>query len=367
MAIYIFNLVSVLIYTIILLVPKKVFNKKYNDNFNFLIIIITIQLFFISAFRSVNVGTDLKRYIPRYKMIAETDFSHIFELRHTVDFEYGYILYNKVISIFSSNAQVLLIVTSIIIIFSFSYFIKKYSKIPWLSFYLFITLGFFGGSFNILRQYLAMSILLYSIKYIKERNLFKFLLCLVLATSIHTTAAAFVILYPLYNIKVNNEYITVLTCVLIILGLTSEFIIKLVLDGTQYSKYLYEIGNGLGNGSGGGMLMILITVFICMQLFKDSLKRVDAKYVNLWLHMIIIAIIFNILALQLGIFERVMRYFIISMIIIIPNTIYSLKQKWLKSIGVIFVLLLTTFYYFKIIMLSYSSSGGIIPYTFMWQ
>lgn len=368
MDIYIFNLISIFFYSSFFSLFKKniyIEPSKKGKNIK-LLIIISLQLFFISAFRGTDVGIDLKRYIPRYNLIASTGWKEIFTLRHIVDFEYGYILYNKIISSLFINEQALLIVTSAIVVFCFSYFIWKYSRIPWLSFYLFVTLGFWGSSFNILRQYIAMSILMFSIKYIKKRNLIKFLACLGLAVSFHTTAICYIVLYPLHNIKINKIHITLLSFIAIVTLFTSEYIIKLVVGYTSYSKYFEEIGSGLGKGTGQGNLTVLILVIICMLFFIRMVKKVDSN-TNLWIQMLIISVFCNILALDLGIFERIMRYFMIAMIIAIPNTIYSLKQRKVKMIGKTLVVVLTAYYYFGILMATYSSSNGIIPYIFMWQ
>ena len=366
MGVYIFNLISILFYSSFMELSKLIRLKKNNKIINLLLNLIVIQLFFISAFRSVNVGIDLQRYIPRYNLIADTKWSNIFGLRNVVDFEYGYIIYNKIISVIFNNEQALIIITSLIVVFSFSLFIRNYSKIPWLSFYLFVTMGYFGGSFNILRQYLAMSIILFSLKYIIERDFLKFLICLIFAVSIHKTAAIFIVLYSLYKIRINSIYIILLSFFAIIIGFTSKYIIKFVLSGTSYSKFLGEIGSGLGKGSGEGMLIVLLLVFLGMLFFNKNLKKLDPN-TNLWFHMIIVAIFFNILALNLGVFERVMRFFTIAMIIVIPNILYFIKQKEMKLIGIVAVILLSSYYYLGIVMTSYSSSGGIIPYTFMWQ
>lgn len=372
--IYIFNLISILLYSGILLFlneqrsinNKKLYKLKIYNYSDLLIIIITIQLFFISSLRSRQIGIDLKRYIPRFYLIARTEWGSMFSLRHKVDFEYGYILYNKIISIFFNHGQMLIVITSAIIMISFAYFIKKYSKIPWLSFFLFITLAFYGRSFNVLRQYIAMSILIFSIKYIKERQLLKFLICITIAMSIHTTAFVFIILYPMYNIRISYKYLISFSIFSSIIGFSSRYIIYFGLKYTQYDKFIQKIGSGLGNGTGEGMLIVLIGVIVGMLIFKNNFEHVDNNS-RLWFHMLLIAIFFNILSLNLAVFERVMRYFMIAMIVSIPNTIYSVTDKKLKYIGIIAVLVLTSLYYFNIVMIDYSSSSGIIPYRFMWQ
>lgn len=51
----------------------------------------------------------------------------------------------------------------------------------------------------------------------------------------------------------------------------------------------------------------------------------------------------NLLVLSLGLFGRIMMYFTISMVIVIPNTIYSITQIQLKRTGKILTVLLTTY------------------------
>lgn len=374
MGIYIFSLISIIVCPLIFYGIKKVDNNiikniidehKLDDN-KILVTIIGIQLFFISAFRAQSVGTDLARYLPRFERIAKTRWSEIFSLRDVVDFEYGYILFNKIVGVISDNRQVLLIITSGIIVFSFSYFIYKYSKHPWLSFYIFISMGFYGSSFNVLRQYIAMGIVLFSIKYVKERKIKEFLIVLLCAVMFHKTAICFIIVYPIYNIKVERAHLIWIGLISLILGLTSKFLITSILSFTSYSKYFSKIGAGLGNGSGDGNLMLLILVITSAVIFRDELDKIDENS-NLWINMMIIAMFINIFALQLAIFERLMRYFMLSIIILIPNTIKAQKSNILKNVGNIAIVLLTGYYYFGIIMSSNSSSGGIIPYLFMWQ
>ena len=58
---------------------------------------------------------------------------------------------------------------------------------------------YFLVAFNITRQLLAVAIILYGIRYIYEKNLKKYLICVIIATMVHKISIAMIILYFLNN------------------------------------------------------------------------------------------------------------------------------------------------------------------------
>ena len=88
-----------------------------------------IQLFLIAALRGETVGTDLENYLPAFKTIVNTSWDAIFE----IDWEPGYIVFNKLLSLFSDDNRFFLIVTSLFTTVGYLLFIWKNSKKPWLS------------------------------------------------------------------------------------------------------------------------------------------------------------------------------------------------------------------------------------------
>ena len=59
----------------------------------------TILLSLIMGMRSIDVGTDTSSYYSHYNIIKNTTKFDLVKLHNSLDFEYGYILYMKFISL----------------------------------------------------------------------------------------------------------------------------------------------------------------------------------------------------------------------------------------------------------------------------
>src|SRR5699024_1093474 len=136
MTVYILNILSIFVWSGILALTKT---KKREL---ILILILSIQLILLSTFRSNTVGSDTINYINRFFIISATDWKYISYLRDIVDFEYGFIIFNKIIGTLSSNRTVFLGINSAIIVLSIADYIYKKSPNIFFSFLIFIGLGF---------------------------------------------------------------------------------------------------------------------------------------------------------------------------------------------------------------------------------
>ena len=143
-----------------------------------------------------------------------------------------------------------------------------------------------------------------------------------------------------------------------------------IFSSIYYEKYAENIGSGSGNG----MLILLIFIFVVCYI-NESRRNVGCinqyamekiGYNDIWLHMLLLAILFNFVALRLEIAARIMWFFKPALIFLIPNTFryYRLKSKsdYVLFIGILIVCIVLPFIY-------YSSSikidnFGIVPYEF---
>src|SRR5699024_6237796 len=69
-------------------------------------------LLLISSLRSVNVGTDMNTYFNRYYIIGETAFTELYKLNELWGFEYGYMIFNKIMFSISTSYYFFTFVTS---------------------------------------------------------------------------------------------------------------------------------------------------------------------------------------------------------------------------------------------------------------
>ncbi len=136
-------------------------------------------------------GSDWYLGIVFIQMMLMTLFAPIFSdaaqyafharLNWYSDFGIGWKLFSQVIWGIWPDAKSLVFFTSLIFELAFVHFCRRYSNNYALSYFFMVTLGFFGMSLFILRQTVALAIVLLAYDAVEERKLPKFLLLILIA------------------------------------------------------------------------------------------------------------------------------------------------------------------------------------------
>ncbi len=182
--------------------PSVFGSEKYK---NIYVFIIGTWLFFILALRSETVGSDLPTYINRYPIFGETPWKELPEVSKKMDMEMGYAILSKLLYLLSANPRVLICVVSFIIIYVFSKEIKDNSKNPAFSYFLYITLGMYVRAFTAYRQQIATALAIFSYRYIREKKPIKFLIVILIASTIHKSVLFVLPMYFIANMKINYK------------------------------------------------------------------------------------------------------------------------------------------------------------------
>ena len=327
MSAYIINL---LIVFAIFLVTRAIKDKEKGKKI--FLYLSFLELFLFLALRGLDVGADLRAYFNLYDNCNLYSLTDVFKFRY----EKGYIFYTYVIANFINNKQWFLVITAFISLIGPLFAIKRYSKNYYLSVFVYITFQFYVYNFYILRQVMALSIVLLSIKFIEERKFIKFLLLVILATLFHTSAILFIAVYFISKIKINNK----------ILVLLYGAVIGIVLFGDSIIKYILGfIQNYAETGNNGGIpyFIVLFIVFLIATLVKN--KFFTDKNDIMWYNILVIAILIQTLTLKLSILSRLNIYYTISIIMVLPNLLECFKDKRIKNIGEIAIVLMLTLYF----------------------
>jgi hypothetical protein len=134
--------------------------------------------------------------------------------------EYGWTYLNILISFITANRYIFIFIITIVIYSLLFVSIKRYTENYPFAVILFMGLWFFF-SFTYLRQITGATIAWLGIKYVIDRKLWKFLLIVFIASTIHRSAIVFL---PLYFIPIRKYDATVIIWIMIILfifGLTN--------------------------------------------------------------------------------------------------------------------------------------------------
>lgn len=326
------------------------------------VLLIVIILMMISALRDTSVGRDLMNYIPRYTSLGECSWDNLLKLSREYSFEYGFAVLCKILYLINPNPSFFLIITSVIVAVGF-YNLCKISKMPITTLFIIYGYGIYGSSMNIVRQYIAFSVLTFGIKYIIERKPWKYLLIVLIASNIHTISIVFIPLYFLYSIKFNRNQLISVIAISIVLALCGNSMLQGIISKTLFAWYLA----GIGKGSGESTLFFLASILFGTYIYRRKILDIDEKD-NLCIWGLSSAIIYNAVALHFGIFARVMVFFTPFIAVLIPDCVYAMKRKdeinrYTYMIAGLLVIAFFAFYYQVVLMGEEAEAAGWFPYV----
>ena len=291
-----------------------------------------LSFFIVSAIR-YDVGTDyLFRYAPDYiKMGQGIDIGNL---------EIGYKIIAWICLLITKDYAIIFAVTSAIIIGLTFYTICKESPYPALSVLIYFCAGFYFHSLNLMRQYLAISVLLFSYKYLIDKKYIYFGISVIIAGSLHSIGIIFAIALLLCDREVFDLKRTIIvSLVLFIFGkFVWHYIVDLIINHTRFAVYI-------GSKFDKSKLRIEDIIFnailylIIYYLYKQTKDK--GRTEKFFLNMQACSLFFMILASTMYLLFRFSFIFGIFNVISIP---YFLKKSDLESkkkIAVLTILIIT--------------------------
>ncbi|MCI8344425.1 MAG: EpsG family protein [Clostridia bacterium] len=335
-------------------------------------IISTLPFIFISAFR-YDVGTDyMHRNVPDFETLkAGGDVEHL---------EIGFKLMVRCIANIFKEPQSLFIITTLIIIPIIMYIIFKESKKPILSIFIFFTGCYFFYSLNIVRQYLAIALILVAYKYILDNSYKKFAIMLVLAFSIHYSSIVCIIAVLLRKkIIMKPIFLTILITLILIFSTQFGNILNFVLSRTYYNVYINNTCNFSDLNKSAFILNGVIYILMYMA-YKYKLK--DEKKIIFYLNIQGISLLCIAMGSIMSLFMRISFFFSILQIISVPYIVYDtrafdsiifeIKNKKIiltnKILQLTFLVIVLTIYTCNIIHNNFINNvGEVVPYKIVFN
>ena len=298
-------------------ISKK--NLKFNDNF--FLVCSFILLFFFVAFRKTNIGNDTMEYIKLFKNCSLYKWDY---LGANIRYETGYIIFNIILSYISSSTRFFMIIMSLIFNYSVYKFIKFNSKNYLFSIIIYINLLFFYQSMTMMRQFLALSIILLSFNYIKEKKFFKYLIMTLLASCFHITAIVSLALYPMYYMNLNRKRIFILSSITLIISILLDRILPYLSILTNRRDFYNHL---IGEVKLANIILFLIYfVFLIFSLF--IIRKENKKFNNFYLYVFFFSSLLYSLSINTSILARMGHYIAIFSIIALPNIIcFNIKTR----------------------------------------
>ena len=338
---------------------KYEFMYKEKRNWKRFIVFVVI---FLLAF-SYQMGTDWLNYQYFYDDdVPNIKLNNLFSnFQFMFSSEKGFVLLNILFYNLGFNYELF---TGIVIgscLFLILNFIEKKSDNFYFSFFLSIVMFLFGYSLEpVLRQLIALALIITGFKYIEKRCFFKYLLIIILAVQFHLSAFIAIFFYFLEKIKLNKKraflifigiYILILFLFNIFLELSHIFP-KLL----KYEYYFFSSYYGLARSRtilGELYHIIIIVIYGYIIFYSYNFSPRKKNYIkNMALFYIIIYYFNN----MIPILYRVSDYFVVGFIISLaslkfirlPNgKIIKLKKRPIGCIIIIIFYFLFLLYFWK--------------------
>lgn len=330
---------------------------------NIFVILSFSILFFLAAIRD-NVGADFENYIEIYNTIEQFGIDKLEPIFYSINF---------LLRLFDIHYQYLFVIIAFISLF---FVFKTGLRIKHLDLVVLLyVIIFYLNSLNALRQETAVTILMYSIICLINRENKKFILFVFLASGFHYVSLLFLPLVILIRFNYNFIILT-FTLVSSFILLKFNFVEILlntgILVGTKYQVYLFmDIYNkGTEVGSGLGMISRYFIVFPLLFLSKAYYYKQDILLRNISLYLCSLLLVSVSISMNFYVFHRLVSLFSIGLLFAVI-TIYRSRLNKAIKFGIISISILLSLTFFELdIQLSQKSLGenkAISPYTTIFR
>lgn len=341
---------------------KEDVSEQQKKRLSLFLILSFAVLFFISAFRG-DFTMDYVGYEDIYNRYLNFSISDIFTGRVSSYPEIGYVIFQYVIKTIFGSPLFIFVFSTILILVSHMGEIHRNFPNHLLPLIIFVEMGNYYTSFNVMRQIMAVAIVIWGIRYIEQRKFIKYAIVIIIAATFHTSAIFMLPMYFLLNLRLGK------LGVLVFIGGTAVVMIFLPQIVTLISKFYwdwYDIDGLLSSGYGYKNIVgpaFLSVIPISLHLLGD--KNTDDRH-NIWINGTYVYLALTILGLRVSMVSRIAMFFSIFAILAFTKAIYDIREKMSESntrtvlsVGVVALILL---YGFVV-----KEGSGYDPYYFIWQ
>ena len=326
-------------------IPDSVQKKK-----KILCVLYCLQWIIISGFRSYSVGADTLSYkIDNFDVTATNSWEYILN-RFVLYFkgvegikDPGYMLLEKAFqAIFGCNYTLFLVFIACLFTITMTVWVYKYSDDVCMSFMIYSALFYSFFAITGHRQTIASAIVIFGgYECMKKNKIIPLLLLHFIAFFIHKSSICFIILYFARFIKINKSFWYVVVISTVLCFVFKRQIMTLLGNIMGYEQYTEQFE---GAGTYSFTLCFSIIVFATILFYKRIEINIDCKFA-------ICATSLALLFIPLTYIDpsamRVVQYFSVFIMLLVPKIINIFKAKDRIIINLAFFLFLLVYIVFK--------------------
>lgn len=322
----------------------KIDKDKTWGNLSFIVVFCILAFF--SAVRD-GIGIDYTSYMMHIQNI---------QLGYPNYMEAGFKFAARIIGNIDNNPRLVIIIFSILTVFFYIKSIYDQSLDRLMSVFIFLSWGYYFFTFNTIRNFFALSLCLYSIKFLNQKKIGTFIILVLLASSFHKSALVCIPLYLLANIPYDKNKLWLFLGAPFLMFLIKEPIREIV-----FKIYPGYLGSAYDTGRISYLniikaLLVIILGFIFYDRFKND------KLCRLYFHLNLFSLIYYTGLYWMPEVSRIGFYMNTTTIMFIPNLIEKIKRKENKKILKICIYIFSFLLFIMLMQGFYSTTTKLLPY-----
>ena len=236
--------------------------------------------------------------------------------------------------------------------------IMQLSKNKVLSVFIFLFLGFYLYHFNGARQAIAMAFFLYSIKYILNGNIKKYVLIVFVGFLFHKTMLITAPFYFLFRRDFTPKIVMIIVFSTIVAAFSMSSLVEFATEfDSRYKNYASS------DFAGGGLIQVLFFSVIMFWLYASKKsQRINDKMYDICLLSMLISVCIGWLSIILSLnpsgILRLTGYFTQLMIFALPMSVFAYPAGTIRGVVMSMLLFFSIFYFY----LTTTYFSGLAPY-----
>lgn len=329
----------------------------------FYLVLVAVALTVIGGARDFGVSYDGTTYASVFRTFSALPW--LPPQKYTYFMEYGFYVFCKLIAVCGGNARTMFWISSGFVAFSVCSFLYRNTEHIFSAVVILLSFPYLYTSFDLIRYYLAVSIVLLAFPFVKKRKFLPYCCVIAAACMFHKTAVIYLLLYFLPLLHWNGLTAALTFCGMILVSALAHplaaFFSKLFNDYTSYVSGMNT--NWIGAFAGGiktaGMYLLIaaIAAYVYSGLEEKTPKQ------NQNLGYVILTAAVSVIFVTSSIAVRLLVAFLPFMSVGLAEVLYAGKSKMPKTrVFLQYITLLLCLAYHAFLILN--NWQHIVPYSF---
>ncbi|MBH1956612.1 EpsG family protein [Candidatus Saccharibacteria bacterium] len=300
-----------------------------------------------------DVGTDYMTYIDNIALLNNLPLS-VYVSDFSSYLEPTFYIFASIANFFHYPNLVFFIYSAVSVLFFYKALHESRIKYVALAYVLFLLI-MFPMSFNLVRQFAAVSIAVYAVVKLYNGDKKRYYLLTILAVLFHVSALINIVALLIHR-RINDKNKRSLSANKLIFGtVILTTVVGLGLYGLQKYGYLFDLSTVTANLN---FVPRLVMLLIVLSLWYSA-REVYRKY-RLFLDLGLICIVLGLIGFIVPYGDRLALYFLPFIIVLFPTAMYYLMPKSKKHLTILAVLFVAILYF--VVSYYVIGSHAVLPY-----